>query len=72
MNKQRKRKEKEKFKQKKRGLEKVSGAPSTLGGATGQMIDKYRRLQLREFNDSVELCYMHGVQVDKKTLGRGE
>ena len=71
MSKQRKRKEKEKSRQKRRGVEKISVAPSTMGGATGQIIDRYRRMQLKECNEAVELCHMHGIQLNKKTLERG-
>ena len=70
--KQQKRKEKEKAKQKKRAApEKVSVAPSTLGGRVGEMVDRYRKMTMKEYNDVVELCHMHGVQLSKGVLERG-
>lgn len=72
MKKQQKRKEKEKAKQRKRAApEKVSVAPSTLGGRVGEMVDRYRKMTVKEYNDVVELCHMHGVQLSKGVLGRG-
>ena len=72
MKKQQKRKEKEKAKQRKRAApEKVSVAPSTLGGRVGEMVDRYRKMTVKEYNDVVELCHMHGVQLSKDVLGRG-
>lgn len=72
MKKQQKRKEKEKAKQRKRASpEKVSVAPSTLGGRVGEMVDRYRKMTMKEYNDVVELCHMHGVQLSKGLLGRG-
>ena len=72
MKKQQKRKEKEKAKQRKRAApEKVSVAPSTLGGRVGEMVDRYRKMTMKEYNDVVELCHMHGVQLSKGVLGRG-
>ena len=72
MKKQQKRKEKEKAKQKKRTApEKVSVAPSTLGGRVGEMVDRYRKMTMKEYNDVVELCHMHGVQLSKDLLERG-
>lgn len=72
MKKQQKRKEKEKAKQKKRASpEKVSVAPSTLGGRVGEMVDRYRKMTMKEYNDVVELCHMHGVQISKGQLARG-
>ena len=47
-------------------------APSTMGGRLGEMVDRYRRMTMKEYNDVVELCQMHGVQVSKALLGRGE
>ncbi|XP_020623016.1 EF-hand calcium-binding domain-containing protein 12-like [Orbicella faveolata] len=71
MKKQQKRKEKEKAKQRKRAApEKVSVAPSTLGGRIGEMVDRYRKMTVKEYNDVVELCHMHGVQLSKGVLGR--
>lgn len=71
MKKQQKRKEKEKAKQKKRTVpEKVSVAPSTLGGRVGEMVDRYRKMTMKEYNDVVELCHMHGVQLSKDLLER--
>ena len=29
-------------------------------------------MTMKEYNDVVELCQMHGVQVSKALLGRGE
>ena len=72
MKKQQKRKEKEKAKQRKRAApEKVSVTPSTLGGRVGEMVDRYRKMTVKEYNDVVELCHMHGVQLSKGVLGRG-
>ena len=72
MKKQQKRKEKEKAKQKKRTApEKVSVAPSTLGGRVGEMVDRYRKMTMKEYNDVVELCHMDGVQLSKDLLERG-
>ena len=72
MKKQQRRKEKEKAKQRKRASpEKVSVSPSTLGGRMGEMVDRYRKMTMKEYNDVVELCHMHGVQLSKGVLGRG-
>ena len=71
MKKQQKRKEKEKAKQKKRTAPEVSVAPSTLGGRVGEMVDRYRKMTMKEYNDVVELCHMHGVQLSKDLLERG-
>lgn len=70
--KQQKRKEKGKKQRKRVAPEKLTVAPSTLGGRVGDMVDRYRRMTLKEYNDVVELCQMHGVQVSKALLGRGE
>ncbi|KAK3755012.1 hypothetical protein QZH41_011052 [Actinostola sp. cb2023] len=70
MKKQQKRKEREKAKQKKKQNEKPSVAPSTLGGTTGAAIDRYRIRTVQEYNDTVKLCDMHGVQLSKALLGR--
>ena len=70
--KQQKRKEKEKKQRKRASPEKVSVAPSTMGGRLGEMVDRYRRMTMKEYNDVVELCQMHGVQVSKALLGRGK
>ena len=72
MKKQRQRKQKEKAKQKKKAPEKLLVAPSTLGGTVGEMVDRYRRLTMKEYNDVVQLCQMHGVQLSKALLGRGK
>lgn len=68
--KQQKRKEKGKKQRKRVAPEKLTVAPSTLGGRVGDMVDRYRRMTLKEYNDVVELCQMHGVQVSKALLGR--
>ncbi|XP_032232294.1 translation initiation factor IF-2 [Nematostella vectensis] len=70
MKKQQKRKDKEKAKYKKKPVEKLTVAPSTLGGTTGEVIDRYRKLTLKEYQESVELCQMHGVPLSKAMLGR--
>ena len=70
--KQQKRKEKEKKQRKKTAPDRTTVAPSTLGGRVGEMVDRYRKMTLKEYNDVVELCQMHGVQVSKALLGRGE
>ena len=70
--KQQKRKEKEKKQRKKAAPDRTTVAPSTLGGRVGEMVDRYRKMTLKEYNDVVELCQMHGVQVSKALLGRGE
>jgi len=36
----------------------------------GEMVDRYRRMTMKEYNDVVELCQMHGVQISKAVLGR--
>ncbi|XP_068714328.1 EF-hand calcium-binding domain-containing protein 12-like [Montipora foliosa] len=68
--KQQRRKEKEKKQRKRAVPEKATVAPSTLGGRLGDMVDRYRRMTVKEYNDVVELCQMHGVQVSKALLGR--
>lgn len=68
--KQQKRKEKEKKQRKKTVPDRTTVAPSTLGGRVGEMVDRYRKMTLKEYNDVVELCQMHGVQVSKALLGR--
>ncbi|KAK2548853.1 EF-hand calcium-binding domain-containing protein 12 [Acropora cervicornis] len=68
--KQQKRKEKEKKQRKKAAPDRTTVAPSTLGGRVGEMVDRYRKMTLKEYNDVVELCQMHGVQVSKALLGR--
>ncbi|XP_031563147.1 EF-hand calcium-binding domain-containing protein 12-like [Actinia tenebrosa] len=68
--KQQKKKEREKAKQKKKPIEKQTVAPSTMGGATGAVIDRFRKRTLQEYHDTVKLCDMHGVQLSKPLLGR--
>ena len=70
--KQQKRKEKEKKQRKRVALEKATVAPSTMGGRLGEMVDRYRRMTMKEYNDVVEMCQMHGVPVSKAVLGKGE
>lgn len=72
MKKQQKRKEREKAKQKKKQPDKPQVAPSTLGGITGEVIDKYRKRTMQEYTETVKLCDMHGVQLSKGLLGRGK
>ena len=47
-------------------------APSTMGGRLGEMVDRYRRMTMKEYNDVVEMCQMHGVPVSKAVLGKGK
>ena len=70
--KQQKRKEKEKKQRKRVAPEKATVAPSTMGGRLGEMVDRYRRMTMKEYNDVVEMCQMHGVPVSKAVLGKGE
>ena len=69
--KQQKRKEKEKKQRKRVAPEKAIVAPSTMGGRLGEMVDRYRRMTMKEYNDVVEMCQMHGVPVSKAVLGKG-
>lgn len=68
--KQQKRKEKEKKQRKRVAPEKATVAPSTMGGRLGEMVDRYRRMTMKEYNDVVEMCQMHGVPVSKAVLGK--
>ena len=43
-----------------------------MGGRLGEMVDRYRRMTMKEYNDVVEMCQMHGVPVSKAVLGKGE
>ena len=70
--KQQKRKEKEKKQRKRVAPEKATVAPSTMGGRLGEMVDRYRRMTMKEYNDVVEMCQMHGVPVSKAVLGKGK
>ena len=46
-------------------------APSTLGGETGAMVDKFRQLKLKEYNDIVKLCKLNNVPLTEDLLKRG-
>ena len=43
-----------------------------MGGRLGEMVDRYRRMTMKEYNDVVEMCQMHGVPVSKAVLGKGK
>ena len=47
-------------------------APSTLGGETGAMVDKFRQLKLKEYNDIVKLCKLNSVPLTEDLLKRGK
>lgn len=74
MLKQHKRKQKVKAQKRKEASEKPlrQVASSSLGGATAVLVDKYRQLTLKEYEDVVELCHMQGVQLSRPLLERGK
>ena len=43
-----------------------------MGGRLGEMVDRYHRMTMKEYNDVVEMCQMHGVPVSKAVLGKGK
>ena len=72
--KQQKRKQKVKAQKRRRANEKAARkvAPSSIGGTTADLVDKYRQLTLKEYEDVVELCHMQGVQLSRPLLERGK
>ena len=46
-------------------------APSTLGGETANMVDKFRQLKLKEYNDIIKLCRLSNVPLTEDLLKKG-
>ena len=47
-------------------------APSTVRGPTGQVINDMRHQLKREYDESVNLCRMHGVKLTRELLEKGQ
>ncbi len=46
-------------------------SPSTLGGETAELVDKFRQLKFKEYNDILNLCQEKKVVLSEKLLKRG-
>ena len=44
--------------------------PSTLGGEAGDMVDRFRQLKLREYNEIIKLCQANSVVLTEQLLGK--
>ena len=47
-------------------------APSTLGGETAHMVDKFRQLKLKEYNEILKLCQQNNVPLTEDLLKKGK
>lgn len=45
--------------------------PSTLTGEMGEMVDKFRRLKLKEYDDVCKMCRDNNVPLTEKLLQKG-
>ena len=45
--------------------------PSTLGGETAEMVDKFRQLKLKEYNEVVKMCKDNSVPLSEDLLKKG-